>query len=101
MPLSARTRLGPYERFSIAARSWSAIPSARWRTYTRQSVRVVGRYDQGEDGLPGFPHPVERRRPRHPDPQTGSGGIRHAAVIPIRRKGMKLRQEQPSLLLAL
>jgi len=32
MPLSAGTRLGPYERFSIAARSWSAIPSARWRT---------------------------------------------------------------------
>ena len=36
-----------------------------------QSVRPVGRYDQGEACLPGFPDPLERRRPRHPDPQAG------------------------------
>ena len=47
---------------------------------TRQSVRIVGRNDQGKDCLPGFPHPVERRRSRHPDPQASQGGIRQATV---------------------
>ena len=32
-----------------------------------QSLRFVGRHDQGEGRLPGFPHALERRRPRHPD----------------------------------
>ena len=35
-----------------------------------QSVRFVGRSDQGEGCLPGFPHALERRGPRHPDSQA-------------------------------
>ena len=46
-----------------------------------RTFALSGDHDQGEDCLPGFPHPVERRRPRHPDPHASQGGIRQAAVI--------------------
>jgi hypothetical protein len=46
----------------------------------RPGLRFVGRYDQGEDCLPGFPHPLERRRSRHPHPQANQGGICQAAM---------------------
>ena len=31
-------------------------------------------------GLSRFPHPLERRRPRHPHPEASQGGVREAAV---------------------
>jgi eukaryotic-like serine/threonine-protein kinase len=43
-------------------------------------VRFDGGQDQGQDCLPGFPHPLERRRPRRPNPQASQDGIRQAAV---------------------
>ena len=47
-----------------------------------QSARPDGQFGQGEACLSGFPEPLERRRPRHPDLQAGSSGIREAAVSP-------------------
>ena len=42
---------------------------------------LSGDTDQGEGCLPGFPHALERRGPRHPDSQASEGRIRQAAVI--------------------
>ena len=47
---------------------------------TRESLRFVGRQNQGEGCVSGFPYSLERRRPRHPDPQESQGGIRQAVV---------------------
>jgi pentatricopeptide repeat protein len=47
---------------------------------TRQSVRFVGRQNQGQGCVSGFPYSLERRRPRPPDPQESQGGIRQAVV---------------------
>src|SRR5208283_4060320 len=44
------------------------------------SVRLAGRYRQGQGGLSGFPNSVERRRPRHPNPGASQGGVCEAAV---------------------
>jgi len=46
-----------------------------------ESLRCVGRHDQSEERLPGFPHALEGCRRGHPDPQKGQGGIREAIVI--------------------
>ena len=46
-----------------------------------RSFALIGRHDQGEGRLPGFPHALERRRPRHPNPQASQGGIRQAALM--------------------
>src|SRR6266699_3744243 len=35
---------------------------------------------KGQDGLSGFPHTLERRRPRHSHPEASQGGIREAAI---------------------
>ena len=47
---------------------------------TGQSVRFVGRQDQGEGCLPGFPRTLERRRPRYPDPEKCQSRVRAAAA---------------------
>ncbi len=46
-----------------------------------QSVRALGKQEQGKNCLAGIPHSLERCRPQHPDPRTGQGGIRQAAVV--------------------
>ena len=40
----------------------------------------AGRHHQGHGGLSGFPHSLERRRPRHPHPEASQGRVREAAV---------------------
>ena len=40
----------------------------------------LGRHRQSESRLPGFPHALERRRPRHPHPEASQGGVREAAM---------------------
>ena len=48
-------------------------------------LRPLWRHRQSEDRLPGFLHPLERRRPRHPHPEGSQGGVREAAVAPLYR----------------
>jgi hypothetical protein len=36
--------------------------------------------NRGKDCLPGFPHPLEGRRPRHPGLETSQGGVREAEI---------------------
>ena len=31
--------------------------------------------------MSGLPHPLERRRPRHPHPEASQGGLREAAIV--------------------
>ena len=57
---------------------WGALA----RLQLGSALRFVGRQDQSQDCLPGFPHALERRRPRHPHPEGSQGGIRETAVIP-------------------
>ena len=45
-----------------------------------RTFALVGRPDQGEGCLPGFPHPLERRRLRHSDSGASEGGVRPAAI---------------------
>ena len=45
-----------------------------------RAFALSGDKTKAKSCLPGFPHPLERRRPRHPDPQASQGGIRQAAV---------------------
>ncbi len=40
-----------------------------------QSIRLIGRQDQGEGCLPGFPHALEGRRHRHPNSGASSRRI--------------------------
>ncbi len=48
---------------------------------TGPSIGVVRQHDHSDDRLSGVPHPVEGRGLRHPDPQTGSSGIRQVTVV--------------------
>ena len=43
---------------------------------TRQSLRYARRHRQSQSRLPGFPHPLERCRPRHPHPEAIQGRVR-------------------------
>jgi hypothetical protein len=45
-----------------------------------QSLRAIGRPDQGKDRLSGFPHPLERRRPRHSGAAASQGRVREAEL---------------------
>ena len=47
---------------------------------TRSCLRSWQVRLQSESCLQGFPHPLERRRPRHPHPEASQGGVREAAV---------------------
>ncbi len=48
----------------------------------RDARATARRPRQSPRRLSGFPHPLERRRPRHPHPGGSQGGIRKVAVIP-------------------
>jgi len=48
-------------------------PSA-WRSGCRRCPR------KGTRCLQRFPHPLERRRPRHPHPEASQSGVWQAAV---------------------
>ena len=61
-----------------------------------RAFALSGDHDQGEGCLPGFPHAVERRGPRHPDPQASPGGIRQAAVRPGSRNRRAGRGRWPA-----
>ena len=46
-----------------------------------RALVYLGRHGQGQERLPGFPHPLEGCRRRHPRPPTGQGRIREAIVV--------------------
>ena len=41
---------------------------------------TLSRHRQSENRIPGFPQPLERRRPRHPHSEGSRGGVREVAV---------------------
>ena len=47
---------------------------------TGARLRLAGRHGQSPRRVSGFPHALERRRPRHPHPEGSQGGIREAAI---------------------
>ena len=55
---------------------WGAL--ARLGTGAR--LRLAGRQGQSPCRLSGFPHALERRRPRHPHPEGSQGGVREATI---------------------
>jgi eukaryotic-like serine/threonine-protein kinase len=44
-------------------------------------VRHAGRHSGSPHRLSGFPHPLERRRPRHAHPESSQGRVREVAVV--------------------
>ena len=59
----------------------------------RQSLRDARRHRQSQGGLSGFPHALERRRPRHSHPHRCESGVREAEVISANRIVARLWQE--------
>ena len=51
---------------------------------TWSRLRHAGRHRQGQSGLSGFPYAVERRRPRHPDPEASHSRVREPAIAGLR-----------------
>ena len=47
---------------------------------TRSRLRLTGRHRKRESCVPRFPHPLERRRPRHPHPEARQSRVREAAI---------------------
>ncbi len=45
-----------------------------------RAYAISGDTAKAKSCLPGFPHPLERRRPRHPHPERSQGGVREAAI---------------------
>jgi len=92
--LAAEERFGIDTAIELDARSWARFAAAEARRVMATfgipaggglpalSARDGGKSGQGKGSLPGFPHPLERRRPRprHPDLPASQGGIRQAAV---------------------
>jgi len=54
----------------------------KWAMISRPCPRLRATRRQRESAhqVPRFPHPLERRRPRHPNPEASEGRIRKAAV---------------------
>ena len=51
-----------------------------------RAFALSGDKTKAKSCLPGFPHPLERRRPRHPDPQASQGGIRQVKVALVHER---------------
>ena len=111
-----RSRAGPRGRGGIPKGSRSSRHRLR-RSHRRtgalatgQSVRFIGRQDQGEKCLPGFPHALEGRRPRHPDssskprrntPSCSERDMRHPRALRVcesSRSLAEVRQPRQELL---
>ena len=52
---------------------------------TGACLRPARRHGQGPRRLSGFPHHLERRRPRHPHPEASQSGVRKVAITPALR----------------
>jgi len=64
----------------IDHRSLGLNPLGSRPSRSRPRLRLGGRHGQSQSGIPEFPHPLERRRSRHPDPEGSQVGMRKVAV---------------------
>jgi len=57
----------------------------------RSRLQAARRHRQSSHRLPGFLNALERRRSRHPHPETSQNGIREDTVIPRKRSFLSCR----------
>ena len=81
---TATQRQQNFRSSSTTAAWWGTFHGARWPASAWLALTPdAGRHRrprQSPHRLSGFPHPLERRRPRHPDPQASQGRVRQAAI---------------------
>ena len=91
-----RKRPPNFRRFSIIAESSARIRSALWRTCNWGEHSLSrGTRSRRSCAYAGFPHALERRRPRHPDSQASEGRVRPAAVTFALRSPPAMRGRCP------
>ena len=70
-----------FKKSSTIAGLCGTSPSGHWHTCNWAGpTRLAGDSAKARGAYKEFPYPLERRRPRHPNPEASQGGVREAAM---------------------
>jgi hypothetical protein len=95
--VDALQRAAPYE---LAPRAMVWLPLLCWGMYILPRIALQGDTAKARPvyQMEGLPRSLERRRPRHPHPQSSQSRVREAAVANIaQRQTSGLHDKRPSI----